>query len=65
MGRWVGGVSPGRLARIHRFTILQIDRIAEIVAAWQGDFDVTLHDGTVLRLTRNYRDRVLSRHPSR
>src|SRR5438093_4190291 len=65
MGELERRLDPDRFARIHRSTIVQIDRIAEIVAAWHGDFDVTLHDGTVLRLTRNYRDRVLSRHPSR
>jgi hypothetical protein len=37
----------------------------DIVAAWHGDFDVTLQDGTVLRLSRNYRDRVLDRRPKR
>jgi two-component system LytT family response regulator len=61
MGELERRLDPTRFARIHRSTIVQIDRIAEIVAAWHGDFDVTLHDGTVLRLTRNYRDRVLDR----
>jgi hypothetical protein len=40
---------------------VQIDRIKEIDAAWHGDFDVTLLDGTVLRLSRNYRDRLMDR----
>lgn len=61
MGELERRLDPTRFARIHRSTIVQIDRIAEIVAAWHGDFDVTLRDGTVLRLTRNYRDRVLDR----
>ena len=61
MGELERRLDPARFARIHRSTIVQIDRIAEIVAAWHGDFDVTLHNGTVLRLTRNYRDRVLNR----
>jgi two-component system LytT family response regulator len=54
-------LDPASFARIHRSTIVQIDRIQDIIAAWHGDFDVTLRDGTVLRLTRNYRDRVLDR----
>ena len=54
-------LDPTRFARMHRSTIVQVDRIQDIVAAWHGDFDVTLQDGTVLRLTRNYRDRVLDR----
>jgi two-component system, LytTR family, response regulator len=56
-------LDPDRFARIHRSTIVQMDRILEIVPAWHGDFDVTLQDGTVLRLTRNYRERVLQRSP--
>jgi two-component system LytT family response regulator len=65
MGDLERRLDPACFARIHRSTIVQIDRIAEIVAAWHGDFDVTLHDGTVLRLTRNYRDRVLDRSQRR
>src|SRR5205823_6292773 len=65
MGDLERRLDPTCFARIHRSTIVQIDRIAEIVAAWHGDFDVTLHDGTVLRLTRNYRDRVLDRSARR
>jgi two-component system, LytTR family, response regulator len=52
-------LDPAQFARIHRSTIVQIDRIKEIVPAWHGDFDLTLMDGTVLRLTRNYRARLL------
>jgi two-component system, LytTR family, response regulator len=52
-------LDPDRFARIHRSTIVQLDRIRDIAAALHGDFDVTLRDGTVLRLSRNYRDRVL------
>jgi two-component system, LytTR family, response regulator len=61
MGELERRLDPAHFARIHRSTIVQIDRIKEIVAAWHGDFDLTLLDGTVLRLSRNYRDRVLDR----
>ena len=61
MGELERRLDPSRFARIHRSTIVQIDRIEDIIAAWHGDFDVTLRDGTVLRLSRNYRDRVLDR----
>jgi two-component system LytT family response regulator len=54
-------LDPTRFARIHRSTIVQVDRIEDIIAAWHGDFDVTLRNGTVLRLSRNYRERVLNR----
>jgi two-component system, LytTR family, response regulator len=52
-------LDPAKFARIHRSSIVQIDRIREIVPAWHGDFDLTLKDGTLLRLTRNYRSRLL------
>jgi two-component system LytT family response regulator len=65
MGELERRLDPARFVRIHRSTIVQLDRIKEIVAAWHGDFDVTLQDGTVLRLSRNYRDRVLDRRPKR
>ena len=58
-------LDPASFARIHRSTIVQIDRIQDIIDAWHGDFDVTLRDGTVLRLTRNYRDRLLERRSRR
>ena len=65
MGELERRLDPDHFARIHRSTIVQIDRIDDIIAAWHGDFDVTLSDGTVLRLSRHYRDRVLSRTSSR
>ena len=65
MGELERRLDPARFVRIHRSTIVQIDRIKDIVAAWHGDFDVTLRDGTVLRLSRNYRDRVLNSRPHR
>ena len=52
-------LDPARFARVHRSTIVQIDRIRTIAPAWHGDFDLTLKDGTLLRLTRNYRSRIL------
>jgi len=51
-------LDPSMFVRIHRSTIVQIDRIRKIVAASHGDFDLTLHDGTVLRLSRKHRGRL-------
>jgi two-component system, LytTR family, response regulator len=51
-------LDPSRFVRIQRSTIVQIDRIRDIAAASHSDFDLSLHDGTVLRLSRNYRDRL-------
>ena len=51
-------LDPAMFVRIHRSTIVQIDRIRKIVSDSHGDFDLSLQDGTVLRLSRNYRSRL-------
>jgi two-component system LytT family response regulator len=52
-------LDPARFARIHRSTLVNLDRIREIRPGWHGDFDVVLEDGTQLKLSRHYRDRLL------
>ena len=51
-------LDPSMFVRIQRSTIVHIDRIRDIVSANHGDFDLSLNDGTVLRLSRNYRGRL-------
>ena len=53
-------LDPWRFARISRSTIVSIDQVEEIKALWHGDFEVLLKDGNVLRMSRRYRDRLLS-----
>ena len=53
-------LDPNQFARIHRSTMVNIGRIKEVTPDWHGEFDVKLADGTILRLTRTYRDRLLS-----
>jgi len=48
-------------ARIHRSTIVNIDRLTEIRPSPHGDFQVVLDTGTTLRLSRAYRDHLLPR----
>jgi len=48
-------------ARIHRSTIVNIDRLTEIRPSPHGDFQVVLENGTALRLSRAYRDHLLPR----
>jgi two-component system LytT family response regulator len=47
-----------RFVRIHRSTIVQIDRIVRLDVAFRGDYDVTLTDGTRLSLSRTHRARL-------
>ena len=51
-------LDPDRFARIHRSTIVQIDRIVELHPASHGDMDVVLRNGATLTLSRTWRERV-------
>jgi two-component system, LytTR family, response regulator len=53
---------PGdRFLRIHRSTIVNVERIRELHPMCYGDYAVVLNDGTRLILSRSYRGRVFSR----
>jgi two-component system LytT family response regulator len=52
-------LDPARFVRIHRSTIVNIDRVKEIQPEPHGEFQVVLQDGARLRLSRRYRDRLL------
>jgi len=52
-------LDPDRFVRIHRSSIVNVDRIREIQPWFKGDYLVLLADGTKLSLTRKYRDRLI------
>ena len=52
-------LDPGQFTRIHRSTIVNLDRVREIRPEWHGEYDVALVTGATLRLSRGYRDRLL------
>jgi len=54
-------LDPRQFARIHRSTIVNVDRVREIRPEWHGDYDVVLADGRTLRLGRSYRGALLGR----
>jgi|SRR5271154_4766271 len=56
-------LDPARFARIHRGAIVAIDRIREMKSLGAGDASLRLNDGTELRLSRNYRERLASAVP--
>jgi len=45
-----------RFIRIHRSTIVNVDRVVKIKAALAGDYTVALQDGTKLKLSRSHHD---------
>jgi hypothetical protein len=54
-------LDSSQFIRIHRSTIVNLDRIKEIQPLDSGDFNVLLTDGKTLKLSRRYRDKVKSR----
>ncbi len=59
MAELEAGLDPARFARIHRGTLVRLDRVLEVVPATHGDYDVVLVGGAMLRMSRRYRGRVL------
>jgi two-component system, LytTR family, response regulator len=51
-------LDPAGFVRIHRSTIVRVDRIRELEPLFQGDYVVILEDGTRLTSSRGYRERL-------
>ena len=52
-------LDPATFIRIHRSTIVNVNRIREIQPWFGGDYIALLHDGRQLRVSRSYRDQLL------
>ena len=53
-------LDPKRFVRIHRSTIVNVDRIKELQPWSHNDYRVILKDGSALRMSRRYRSGLLS-----
>ena len=53
-------LDPARFIRIHRSTIVNADRLRKLSPSFEGEYAVVLQDGTKLRLSRGYQDRIKS-----
>ncbi len=51
-------LDPARFVRIHRSTIVNIERIRELQPAFHGDYVIILGDGTELALSRSCREKL-------
>lgn len=51
-------LDPRKFVRIHRSTIVNVDRITELHPTFNREQIVLLRDGTELRLTESFRDRL-------
>jgi len=57
-------LDPARFVRLNRSTIVNVERVVDLVPEGHGDALVRLSDGTRLRLSRRYRDRLERFRPS-
>jgi two-component system LytT family response regulator len=58
IGALEASLDPARFRRIHRSTIVNLDRVQRLHPYSHGDYQVVLRDGTELVLSRGYRERL-------
>jgi two-component system, LytTR family, response regulator len=58
LSRIESALDPTKFCRIHRSTIVNIDRIHAVESLARGEYVVTLHDGTKLTSGRSYRQNL-------
>jgi two-component system LytT family response regulator len=51
-------LDPARFVRIHRSTIVNVERIRELQPYFRGEYVVILHDGAKLKLSRGYKEQL-------
>jgi len=59
MNRLAAKLDQNKFLRIHRSTLVNIERIKELQPLFSGDYVVILRDGKQLTLSRSYRDKLL------
>ena len=58
MARLEARLDPKRFVRIHRSTIVNLDCVRKLSPSFVGEYAVVLADGTKLKLSRGYQDRL-------
>src|SRR4029079_9475203 len=61
MNQMESRLDPQRFFRIHRSRIVNTERIKELQPWFNGEYVVVLHNGTQLRLSRSYREKLEER----
>jgi two-component system, LytTR family, response regulator len=59
LSRLAGRLDPKKFLRIHRSTLVHVDRIRDLRPLFSGDYTMRLIDGTELTLSRSYREKFL------
>ena len=58
MAKLEARLNPDRFARVHRSTIVNVERIKELQPWFRGDYMIVLRDNRKLTLSRTYRGRL-------
>lgn len=58
MSKLESELDPKKFVRIHKSTIVNVDRIDHLQPLFHSDFRVTLRNGTALTISRRYRDKL-------
>lgn len=58
MARLEARLDPKQFIRIHRSTIVNVDRMRKLSPSFAGEYAVVLQDGTKLKLSRGYHERI-------
>ena len=58
MAKLEARLDPKRFVRIHRSTIVNLDSVRKLSPSFVGEYAVVLADGTKLKLSRGYQDRL-------
>ena len=58
MAKLEARLDPKRFVRIHRSTIVNLDRVRKLSPSFVGEYAVVLQDGTKLKLSRGYQDKL-------
>ncbi|MGH7538094.1 MAG: LytR/AlgR family response regulator transcription factor [Gemmatimonadales bacterium] len=51
-------LDPARFVRIHRSTIVNLEKVKELQPFFRGEYVVVLHTGVTLKLSRGYREHL-------
>jgi two-component system LytT family response regulator len=60
----IATILDSRYIRIHRSSIVNIDKVLSYKSRLNGDYDLALQDGTEIRLSRNYVNNFRNRYDS-
>lgn len=51
-------LDPSRFQRVHRSTIVNLDRVTKVCSHMNGEFHLILSNGAAIKMSRSYKDKV-------